>query len=133
MKSIDDLLAEAEALEKTQERTTGALTEPTEPPSVSFGSEGEAHSQEISPVPADRQEWADKLASDLTRWLSVHPPELWRSARTWNRITPRLERLDVLVSDYLTSGEEGDRRAAVFAANAVAAEAGRIADERGNR
>jgi hypothetical protein len=51
------------------------------------------------------------------------------AARIWDRITPPLERLEALVRDYEVTGEPGDRRAAVFAANAVAAAAARAAQE----
>lgn len=77
----------------------------------------------------DRCAWSDELVRDLHRWLSVHDPHVWRAARIWEVIEPQLQRLETLLADYDRTGEPGDRKAAVFAANAVAAAAARAARE----
>ncbi len=85
--------------------------------------DGEPFSQD------DRRAWGDQLSRDLHGWLSVHPRYVWRQARIWEAISAPLERLEGLVLDYEMTGEAGDRRAAVFAANGVAAVAARAARE----
>lgn len=80
-------------------------------------------------TPEDRRAWSDELLRDLHRWLSVHPPDVWTAARIGERIAPQWKRLDTLLTDYEMHGEDGDRKAAVFAANAVAQVAARAARE----
>ncbi len=129
MKTYRQLLEDVAALESRSERPTPPPSKPAKPPFDGFVSTPLARSQNNVSSFEDRREWGDELVRDLLRWLSVHPPDVWRAARIWDRITPQLERLEALVRDYEQTGEPGDRRAAVFAANAVAATAARAALE----
>jgi hypothetical protein len=78
-----------------------------------------------------RRRWADELRADLERWLSVHPAALLARPAIRDRVQRRRLRFEVLIGDYVRTGEPGDRRAALFAANAVAAEAGAAVREVG--
>jgi hypothetical protein len=66
--------------------------------------------------------WAGKLRYDLHRWLSFHPVAFWEtmSHGAIARIEAQQHLFDLLLDDYVESGEPGDRKAAVFASNAVA-------------
>lgn len=123
MKSMDDLLAEAEALEKTQERTTGALTEPTEPPSVSFGSEGEARSQENSSVPAERQGQRTDLEPSGQKTGKSAPVPVKRSERGSGGAHPQLV---VKRSQAATTGKARDEAAAMMNVSPASVERDRL-------
>ncbi len=115
--------------ESRSERATPPLPKLTKDPFVGFDSAPPARSEHETTTADKRREWGDQLSRDLHGWLSVHPRHVWRSARIWEVIAAPLERLEGLVRDYETTGEPGDRRAAVFAANGVAAVAARAARE----
>lgn len=125
------------ALRAIQTRTPAKVAKPAKvaPEITNFSSISDFSSPRPEPdesngtTPEDRYAWSDELVRDLHRWLSVHDLHVWRAARIWEVIAPHLQRLEILLADYDRHGQPGDRKAAVFAASAVAAAAARAARE----